>query len=331
LKINLLYDLQTLSSRARYIVALSLFGLFVNSTYAQSKSKKLQVKIQVGEYQENVPSTKSEKEVIESCIKSAKINAIENAFGETFIQGNTTYIKDSKTGTKVETNQVFNFMGESYVNGEWLEDVEPPIIKTFTSNDERWVNVRVKGKIRELDLTRVNFTAKPLSCPNISCNSESFNNGQEFYLQFKTPVKGYLAVYLDVPEDNRTYRLFPYKNNKQDSNYLFKNDEEYILFSSKLSKDVNPILVDELVLTLKDKSIPEINKLFVLFSPNEPIGKPILTKGGNIKYNTEEWKLELPDFLNSESYQKWLQTIRSQKEDIQVMTFYLSIKPRPND
>lgn len=331
MKIILLDLLRIFSFRARFLVALSLIGLLANSTYAQSKSKKLEIKVQVGEYQENIPSTKSEKEVIESCLKSAKKNAIENAFGETFIQGNTTYIKNSKTGTKVETNQVFNFMGESYVNGEWIEDVEPPIIEIFTSNNERWVKVRVKGKIRALDLTKVNFTAKPLSCPNISCNSESFNNGQEFYLQFKTPVKGYLAVYLDVPDDNRTYRLFPYKNNKTDSSYLFKNDEEYILFSSKLSKDINPILVDELVLTLKDKSVSEINKLFVIFSPNEPIGKPILIKGSVTKYNTDEWKLELPDFLNSESYQKWLQTIRTQKEDIQVMTFYLSIKPRPND
>lgn len=315
-------------NESRWWKILVLLAFISNSSLAQSNKSKLMVKIGEGEAQEMVPPNKSEDEVVKACIVNAKIKAIENTFGEIFIQGNSTYIRNSKTGEKTEESQVFNFIGESYVNGEWIEDLEPPKVTTFNSNNERWVKVLVKGKIRELNVTQAKFSSEPLSCPNISCATETFNEDQEFYLHFKSPQAGYLAVYLDVPEDQKTYKLFPYKNLNTDSLVKFKADEDYYLFSSKESKICQPAFVDELVLTLKNANNAEFNKLFVIYSPERPIEKPILTKGNRTNFNTENWKLELPDFLSSEAFQKWLINVRTNSEDIQVKYFYLTVKPK---
>jgi hypothetical protein len=298
---------------------------------AQTKKGKLQIKIEFGEAQTIIPTNKSEEEITRECLINARINAIENAFGEVILQGNSTYIRNSQNGKQSEVNQVFNFIGESYVNGEWLEDTEPPLITKFNHENERWIKVNVKCKVRELDISVPQFQAEPLSCPKIICATETFNNGQDLYLHFKTPEKGYLAIYLDVPEDRRTYRLFPYKNHSKDSLQQLKADEDYIFFSSKDSKICSPAVVDELILTLKDPAKAEFNKLYIIFTPNQPTQKPILSKGSAVNFTTEEWKLELPDFLNSESFQKWLITTRINTENIQVKYVYLSINPKSND
>lgn len=319
---------------SRFIVKFSfLFVVIANfsPTIAQNKKGKLQIKVELGEAQNIIPTNKSEEEITRECLINARINAIENAFGEVILQGNSTYIRNSQNGKQSEVNQVFNFIGESYVNGEWMEDIEPPLITKFNHENERWIKVKVKCKVRELDVSVPQFQAEPLSCTKIICATETFNNGQDLYLHFKTPEKGYLAIYLDVPEDRRTYRLFPYKNFSKDSLQQLKADEDYIFFSSKNSKICSPAIVDELILTLKDPAKAEFNKMYIIFTPNQPTQKPLLSKGSAINFTTEEWKLELPDFLNSESFQKWLITNRINNEKIQVKYVYLSINPKSND
>ena len=135
------------------------------------------------------------------CIELAKINAIENAFGKVIMQGNSTYIQNSNNNSKKESYNSFNFISDTYVNGEWIKDIEAPIISYLTSskdkngNDEVWISVKVHGYVNEIVSAPINFKFSPLSCDNnTNCKTEEIKEKQDVFFYFQAPVSGYLAM-----------------------------------------------------------------------------------------------------------------------------------------
>jgi hypothetical protein len=260
------------------------------------------------------------------CIELARINAIENTFGKVIMQGNSTYIQNSTNNFKNENYNSFNFISDTYVNGEWLNDIEKPKIeyptqKGSNNEDEIWIKVTVFGYISELKSTPTNFNFNTLSCDNgINCETETFREGQSLFSKFKTPESGFLSIYIDIPSENRTYKLLPYKYSKDISSIKVAADKEYVFFSKNLNllKDS----VDELKAYLSIANKPEVNKLFIIFSPEKDINKPILSASDN--YNKI---LELPDGINSLDFQKWIQKIKIYNKGIQILTKYITINP----
>ena len=273
--------------------------------------------------------TKFETSTIElfkaKCIELARINAIENVFGKVIMQGNSTYIQNSTNNLKNENYNSFNFISDTYVNGEWLYDIEKPKIdlviqKGSNNEDEIWIKVTVYGKISELKSTAPDFNFITLSCDNKEdCETETFKNGQDFFVKFISPINGYLSIYLDVPVDNKTYKIFPYKYSKNTSSTKVEADKEYFLFSK--NKNILNEPIDELSAYLTKINSPELYKIFVMFSPENDINKPILTTSNN--YN----KLELPDGINSLDFQKWIQKIKASNKSVQILTKYITINP----
>lgn len=265
----------------------------------------------------------------QKAIDAAKINAIESAFGSVLMEGNSLYTVNKQEGTKAEFNQVFNSISDVFVNGDWIKDLEQPKVERVIKGEEIFYTASVKGIVRELKTNPAKFSIKALSCENKTCETEFFNNGQDFYLYFKAPNTGYMAVYLDIPTEHTTYRLLPYKQESNLGSVYVKADVEYIFFSPKKADPKKIAQVDELEWTLTDKTMPETNKLFVLYRPDVPLEKPILTssKGGKAKSSTQEKPLEIPLNLKSEDFQVWLQNLRSRNKDIQLMNLYLTIKP----
>lgn len=260
------------------------------------------------------------------CIELARINAIENTFGKVIMQGNSTYIQNSTNNLKNENYNSFNFISDTYVNGEWLNDIEKPKIEYYTqkgsnNEDELWFKVTVFGYISELKSTPTNFNFITLFCDNEeNCETETFREGQSLFSKFKTPESGFLSIYLDIPSENRTYKLLPYKYSKDISSIKVVADKEYVFFSKNLNllKDS----VDELKAYLSIANKPEVNKLFIIFSPEKDINKPILSASDN--YNKI---LELPDSINSMDFQKWIQKIKIYNKGIQILTKYITINP----
>ena len=266
------------------------------------------------------------KELFEiKCIELARINAIENTFGKIIMQGNSTYIQNSSNNAKKESYNSFNFISDTYVNGEWLSDIEKPKIVYESINEENekskiWIKVTVYGYVSEIVSTPVNFNFSPLSCDNnINCKTEEFKEKQDVFFYFQAPMSGYLSIYLDVPTENKTYKIFPYKRSKNSSNLKIEQDIEYILFSKK--KNILKEPVDEIIPYLSKANTPEVNKLFVLFSPDQEIVKPVLST------NRPNQKFELPDSINSGEFQKWIQTLKSFNKTVQISTTYITINP----
>ena len=194
--------------------------IIISSCIAYSQNiNKVKAK---GEY-----TTKFETNNVElflsKCTELAKINAIENVFGRVIMQGNSTYIQNSINDSKNESYNSFNFISDTYVNGEWISDIEEPEITypqvEYKGKKELWIKVAVNGYVSEIRSVPTSFQFSPLSCDNnINCRTDVFKERQDIFFYFKSPVSGYLAIYLDAPLENKTFKIFPYKKSKNVSN-----------------------------------------------------------------------------------------------------------------
>lgn len=306
------------------IMFLSIVLFLPFSLWAQ---KPREVK-ETGTYKMRIEKSMSEAEAERISIQRAKIDAIEKAFGQTVFQGNSTYIQNKNTGEKTESQNIFNSISESLVNGEWLEDLKKPLIEKIISNDEVWIQATVEGRIREIRSIPVTFKSFPLGCPKPECEQLVFKDGQDLYMYFKAPQKGYVSIFADVPTDGKTYRLLPYKYTTSMS-YAVEADKEYIFFYNRPGSQSASEKVDDIQLFLNKKGTSEMTKIFVLYSPEGEFGKPLLSADRNrIEANKlAELNLETPLFLDSEEFQRWLQATRREGRQVQLHTTSITINP----
>jgi hypothetical protein len=259
-------------------------------------------------------------------IDNAKINAIENAFGSAVQQSNSLYTVNNQQNSKVEFSQLFNSISEISVNGEWIKDIEVPNASNYTKENKTFYKASVKGIVRERKSKIVRFDVKTISCPKITCSTEEFLNNQEFYIYFKAPEDGFVAVFLDALPEKTTYRLLPGKENKKQL-VPVKANTEYYFFANDYANSNE--IKSENAFSLTDEKVAEINKLFVLFSPGSEIGNPLLNKKAKNKTQNSiiESGYEIPDHMPSEEFQKWYQELRYRNKNLELVTKYILIKP----
>jgi len=304
---------------------LFLFLSIIFSTVSFGQHQKILAVTE--EYSMKLESSSNLERAKIDCIERAKANAIKRIFGELLIQGNTTYLRNTQTSSKVETLSRFNMIADSWVNGEWVEDLQNPEISVETINKEVWINAKVKGNIRELTSEKIDFKVITAECPKISCETESFHEGDDFYIVFKSPVSGYLSIFLDDPFNNTTYMIFPYQAMLDSSQIFMERDKEYVLFDPKLKGVPDPSLIDEMTISLANKEQPEINKLFVLFSPNTILKKPQLDQR---KTFDQVNNVFLPSKMKSDDFQMWVAKLRSKFKDVQFSYKYINLNPTRN-
>jgi hypothetical protein len=103
-------------------------------------------------------------------------------------------------------------------------------------------------------------------------------------------------------------------------------DKPYVFFDAGSKSEYNLPQTEELELFIGKASNPqELNKLFVIFSPNHEIGKPILSNSSSQPIQEGNSKFFLPPNLPSEDFQRWLNTLRSKNRQIQLYTEILTI------
>lgn len=265
-----------------------------------------------GRYKLRIEKDWSENYAITKAKEMAMVNAIENAFGSVIVEGNTLYVKNSQSGLKNKSDLTFNSISNILVNGEWLKTLG---IDTFFTDDAgyRWIEIVVRGRVRELK--KISFTPKvfTLSCNNLKCSTEVFNAGQELVVYFKAPKRGYVAIYLD--DSKIAQKLLPYTRQKNISSIAVEADKEYYFFYGE--PNANNDIVDEIELFTQDKI--EQNRMFVLYSEKE-FTKPVLNDDKDM--NTAK----MPQSLPSAEFQEWLQKIRSYDSKIELQTIDITIK-----
>ena len=240
-----------------------------------------------GEYTYYAPSTMSLDEAKQEAIKQTKLHVLEAKFG-TLINSTTTLIIENKEGSTPSSRADVRTLSTHEVKGEWIEDTRNPEQEVLTDRsmpNAIIIRTRVWGKAREITATKADIEVALLKAPYKEAIADVFKNEQEFYLYFKSPTSGYLAVYLLDPDENMAYCLLPRSNDSR-GNFPIKNNEEYILFN----EDPPYIFTTEYSVIY--------NHIAVVFSPNE------FYKAND--YQGENDKYTLPRELTLDKYNEWL-------------------------
>ncbi len=300
-----------------------LFLIFLSPVWCFSQKTV----VSEGEALIRVESSQSQDEVTLKSRQMACVNAIENAFGKVVMQGNSTFLQNSQSGDKSESTNVFSFMADSYVNGEWIETLKEKTEVIRQADGSVWIKAYVKGKVREIVTPISQVEVETLSCDSLLCKTTSFNSGQNLFVQLQTAKNGYVSIYLDDPEAKETFRIFPYQGVRPEklTAYQLKADKPYILFSGRFDYFGEKQIIDELFLEIQSKLIQY--KLFILFSP-EPLDKPILSDK-SVEFLTPAERasgVAVPKSIGSEKFQTWLQKIRSVNPHIELSTAYIQVK-----
>lgn len=261
-----------------------------------------------GEYTYYAPLNVSPDDAIAIAVEKAKIKALADAFG-TLIDMHSTNVIQNDNG---KSNSSFLSLGESSVKGEWIGDTREPVTNVVIEEGFLMASAKVWGMAREIVSAPIEISANLLKQANGQYDEDQFHHGDNVYLSFKSPTKGYLAVYL-MDGKGDAYCLLPYAGD-DDGQFSVKANKSYILFSEEhADKGEN---CDEYNMTC-EKATPEQNLVFIIFSPNK------FTKANDEESNkvvdVNGEKELLPRFLSYADFQKWLMRCRRLDKDMQVI------------
>lgn len=295
-------------------IILILLVLIVNSSFSQDE-----IKVE-GFYETEFYANETKEKAYKRAKEGAIINALEKGFGTAIFQGNSLFIKNVVSGEKIETTSGFNTIADAYVKGEVVEELsvdfkETTFSKKIGKKNENgiWITCTVKIKAREYKEPEANFETFAMNCEEKdNCITTDFKNKDDFYLYFKSPKNGYIAVFLD---DNETSSLlFPYVTfrEKYFKGFPVRAEKEYTLFSNDKKNQHDNLIVDELVWESREN----MEKLIVLFSP-DAFELPELKQSKLVS---------LPANLSSEEFNKWLIGIRKTNKNLEIKKIALSTK-----
>lgn len=255
------------------------------------------------------PETMSLEEAKRTALDRAKIKAIADEFGMIVTQNTSTSVSN-KNG---ETDTHFFSVGSSDVKGEWIETVQDPKYEISYSDGFLIISVEIKGKIREITRTDISIDARILrNGIELRNENDSFLSGDDLYLYFKSPISGFLLVYLVDYSTNNVYCLLPYSNSGEVSQEI-EMDRPYIFFHQESTE--YPTLIDEYVMTCSNSNKIEYNEVVVIFSPQK------LIKG-----NSEQIDTNLPRQIQISEFEKWKSQILRNSEEIQHIIKPITIK-----
>ena len=261
-----------------------------------------------GEYTYVVPENVNLDKAKYIALERLKIQLIEEEFGATVLQSNSTLVKNNNGKSDVD----FVSIGGSEVNGEWIETIGTPRYDIYYEKDMLVVSVKAKGRIREIISTAVDVKSLVLrNGIEDRFESDTFKIGDDLYISFQSPTNGYLVVYL-VDTEQRAFCLLPYQNMKEGF-FNVEANKRYVLFSTQTAASELKPYVDEYTMTCTHDQ--EINQLYVIFSTS-PFVKAI----------DDKLEKELPRELSNEDFQKWLAKYRTRDTNMVVKKKTITIR-----
>ena len=261
-----------------------------------------------GEYTYHVPDNVSLEEGKRTALERAKIQALADVFGTLVSQNNSTIVKNENGKSSVD----FLSIGGSDVKGEWIETIGEPMLDIFYESNMLTIKVSIDGKAREIKNAGIDFEAKLLrNGTEEKYESDEFRNGDDLYLYFKSPINGYLAIYLLDENTQQVFCLLPYKSSGEPA-YKIVHDKPYVFFSCQRAEE-NPSEGDEYTMTCEHSM--EQNTIYIVFSPNM-----------FAKAFAEDENIELPRQLPLKEFQKWLGKCKTKDTEMHEIAKIITIK-----
>ena len=262
-------------------------------------------------------ANESPSEAKEKAVMQARAKVLAEEYG-TIIS--SVSIDVNKTLNDSTANEFFS-LDASEIKGEWYETISTKFGKI--EYDERgfiFFDVEVKGWIRPIETQQIDIDSR------ILCNGTdpernqlrkaSFQDRDNIYLYFKSPVEGYLAMYVVDNDENMTVQcLLPYAR-QTDGVCRVAAGKEYIFFSKSLAEDVYAQVTRPLVMRCRNDV--DYNHIYIIFSPHP------FTKSNDTEINDS-----LPPQLSYKKFQEWLGRNRRRDPQMQVQKLMVEIsKPR---
>lgn len=229
------------------------------------------------------------------CVELAKAEAIKETFGE-FIASDVI-IRDSDYWE----NTV------AMAKGTWLGDTEPPVLDIVYKDGLLVFTAKVKGEAMEITqaTTDLKWEIKKEGI-NGKIPSSVFDSGERFYVDFRSPADGYVAIYLTEAGSDETYCLLPYPKDA-DGRFPIKGGRDYVFFDENTDPSAPRY-------KFTTKRPQEDNQLIIIYSPNR------FTKCNDVS----KGKLR-PNSLSSSYFQKWLLKCLRMDSDMVVNKKWVNI------
>ncbi|MBR1545344.1 MAG: DUF4384 domain-containing protein [Prevotella sp.] len=266
------------------------------------------VKTVEGEYTYHAPENVTVEQAKITAYDRAKIQALADEFGTIVQQLNTTRM-ENRNG---ESNTDFFSIGGSEVKGEWIADVDDPKYTISYVDNTLVVTCKVKGKAREIVTSKIDFHAHVLrNGTDDKYEDEDFKAGDDLFLSFRSPVNGYLAVYL-IDAERQAYCLLPYRTQMEGA-YAIEGNRRYVFFSTKDVPKAEQPFVDEYNMTCEHSE--EHNLIYVVFSPNQFV-KAVDRDSDGV----------LPRQLSYKELQQWLAKCRKFDPQMDVRPIPMNVR-----
>lgn len=279
-----------------------------------------------------LPGTAREKTVIdavtytyyasgeEMSVAQAKQNAVEQAkcemiarhFGTTVGSVTTSIVNNSDNKN---LSSFFSY-GQTEVNGEWVRTIGAPVFEPLRIENNLFVvTVHIKGEIREIETARTPVLMQTLRGGTEEANAgDTFQEGDDFYMSFQSPIDGYIAVYL-FPYGEKVQRLLPYDG--KEGSFKVKGGTRHVLFAECRNN------VQSSRYEMQCDGQEQYHKVYVIFSP-----EPFVHANDSARENTQGGKMQFPNELEFEKFQKWLSQVRRQDRDMVVVSSLVVVRKK---
>ena len=236
------------------------------------------------------------------CEERAKTEALKSEFGEIV------------SSDVVDTNAEFNGKSSSsywestvtMAKGMWLGNTAPPVRSVEYKDSRLYFTVEVKGRGREVKQSTIDLKWETMKDVNGKMfPSTTFGNKERIYVKFRSPVAGYLAVYLLEPGADTGTCMLPYRNNAS-GQFRVKANRDYVLFDKSVDATAT-------IYNLTTKKEQESNRLIFIFSPN-----PFTKCNESAHYKDLS-------FVQTADFQQWLSRCRRQDNDMVVKQQWIKI------
>lgn len=289
------------------------FTIFSMCVSAQKGKKPKEMVVDVtytGVFDRNVSPLQAEAQALEQ----AKIKALADNFGVNISMTNRTSIVSNEENSTTS----FVSMGTSDVQGEWLETIGTPQWSKKEDGTLTAYTVQLKGRIREWNRSSVDIEARLLrNYPDTvrgKMRNDTYYHGDSTYVYFKSPVDGYVAIYItDELSDNKVaQRLLPYPRQGGQAYHVLADEDYYFFSKSKAPNRDRRFVVTE---RMGCYGQFDINKFYVIFSPTP------FTKANDVNVSSD-----MPNQLPLADFHKWLTGHRRRNVDMVVRPFLVEIR-----
>ncbi|MCK5906654.1 MAG: hypothetical protein KAG37_03640 [Flavobacteriales bacterium] len=258
--------------------------------------------------------------------KQATRRALFKAFPSSLTAASVKFSENVKFDQfSAKTQSTYKRYMHEFANAQLVE-VTDTDCRRFEENGEICIECTVSIIAAKIPESNIDIKVATYDGTDLELNAETdFNEGQNLFLSFLSPISGYISIYLD--DFKETSRLLPYYyDSKNEACIKVEADVEYLLFSAKKENDKfnNVELVDEL--SLSTNSSYDLNRIYILYSKT-PFDKPLLNVPNENRFaNEQNDGYLIPKNTQSENFMNWLQKKRLREKNFQIEIIDISIK-----